>query len=344
MDFREQVQEEAEKALLSKDRGSVDLSMRLGKTLIGLRVSKNFNNVLVSYPNIAIKESWISDSEKFGIDISHITFTTHVSLYKHDLSLYDCIILDEVDQVSLKGFEHLLVSNPEIIYGMSGTMPTKGDKAYYIRLLCPIVYRKTLDETTGITNKEYSIYVHLLQPSTKKDIKLSKGGYWSELDRIRFFDKKYQETKKFDFMIKLMHSIAYSETKLQYALKLAKDIERGLIFLETIEQCDKSGFPTYHSKNPDSDQNLEDFQNEKIDKLATVNQLKAGISFRNLKEAVLLHCYSSNNRAAQKIGRCLQFVEGEKATIHIVVLAGTRDEKWANEALIKFDNNKIFYV
>jgi superfamily II DNA or RNA helicase len=344
-EYRNKIQKEAIEALLAVNRASIDFAMRGGKTFIGLNLSKNFKKVLVSYPNKPVKESWLADSEKFNIDIQHVTFTTHVSLVKHDLTEYNCLILDEVDQVSLRGFEHIATLQPKCIYGLSGTMPTKGDKAYYIKRLCPIVYTKTLDETTGKTNKDYRIIIHLLEPSTIKNIPLSNGRSWSESDKIRFFERKYQEIKQFPMMLKLMQSISYSKTKYEYALALAKKMKRGLLFLETSKQCDESKFPTYHSKNPKSDENLEAFQEGIINILATISQLKAGITFPNLNEAILLHTYSSNNRSSQKIGRCLQLSEeGDIATLHLLVLKGTRDEVWAQSALEKFDKNKISYV
>lgn len=344
MEFRKKIQEDAVKVLLENPKGSVDLSMRSGKTKIGLTVASNFKKVLVSYPNKPIYESWKSDSAKFDISDTHITYTTHISLPKHDLSKYDAIILDEVDQVSLRVFAYLNSYGSLRIYGLSGTMPKRGDKKYMIDRLCPIVYTKKLDETTGITNKDYRILVHRILPSTERNIRLKSGKFWSEADRIRFFDTKYNEAKQFKVMLMLMQAIAYSETKLKYALELAEEMKRGLVFLETVEQCEKSGYPSYHSKNPDSEKNLELFQNQEINKLATIGQLKAGISFPVLDEAVLMHSYSSSNRSSQKIGRCLQYVEGVKATIHIVVLKGTRDEAWVKEALSGFDPFKIAYV
>jgi len=342
--FRDIVQKEAIETLLNNTRGSIDISMRLGKTLIGLKVASAFDKVLVSYPNSSIFESWESDSLKFKIDTAHITFTTHVSLFKHDLDEYDCIILDEVDQVSLKGFEHLIKANVPNIYGMSGTMPLKGDKKWYIKTICPIVYSKKLDETTGITNKDYKIIVHQLAPSTIKNKPLSKGRFWSELDQIRFFDRKYQETKNFSVMLKLMHAIAYSETKYKYALELVNKLHRCIFFVETKKQCDDSQLPAYYSGSENADDNLEKFQEGELDKIVTINQLKAGISFDDLQEVVILHSYSANNRTAQKIGRCLQYSENQQAIIHIIVLLGTRDEKWLADALTEFDNNKIKYV
>jgi len=94
MNFREQVQKEASETLLKFDCGTANVAMRLGKTLIGLKIASNFKKVLVSYPIETIKKGWISDAQEFGFDISHVIFTTHLSLSKHDLSQFDCIILD----------------------------------------------------------------------------------------------------------------------------------------------------------------------------------------------------------------------------------------------------------
>ena len=94
MDFRQQIQTEAVETALKHNFGSIGLPMRTGKTKVGLDIAKNFNKVLISYPNQSIYNSWKEDSEKFGIDISHCVFTTHISLNKHNLKDYDCVILD----------------------------------------------------------------------------------------------------------------------------------------------------------------------------------------------------------------------------------------------------------
>ena len=85
MNFREQVQKEANEILLKFDCGTANVAMRLGKTVLGLKIASNFNKVLVSYPIETIKDGWLSDSKEFGFDISNITFTTHLSLSKHNL-------------------------------------------------------------------------------------------------------------------------------------------------------------------------------------------------------------------------------------------------------------------
>lgn len=344
MNFREQIQKEATETLLKFDCGTANVAMRLGKTLIGLKIASNFKKVLVSYPIETIKKGWISDAQEFGFDISHVIFTTHLSLSKHDLSQFDCIILDELHDVSINNWNYIASSSWHKLYGLTATPPNRGEKKQYLNLYCPIRYTKSMDETTGITNKDYEIIVHLIEPSEKKDIKLKSGKFWSEKAQIDFYESKYQSTKSFSMMLMLIRSIQNSKTKFEYFKKLASQIDRGLLFVETIEQCDNLPYPNVHSKNKESDFNLEQFKEGKIPILSSIGKLKSGITFKNLNTCIILHCYSSNNKAIQKIGRALNYVEGEKATIHIICLNNTIDTQWTQKGLTDLDQSKIKFI
>jgi len=344
MNFREEIQEEAIQVALKNNYGAIQIPMRGGKTLVGLRIIENFKKVLVSYPNKSIFNSWKEDSDKFDISIDHVDFTTHVSLSKKDLKSYDCVMLDEIHAVSVANWEFISENIPVRMYGLSGTMPDKGEKLDYMNTYCPIIYKKTLDDTTGKTNKDYKITVHLLEPSSEKNIALKSGKFWSEKAKIRFFENKYNLTRNFNEMLFLIRAIQDSVTKLEYMKKLSNKIDRGLFFVETSKQCDLMGFPSYHSKESKSEQNLIDFKTEKINKLVTINQLQAGVTIHNLNDVVILHCYSSNNKAAQKLARALNYAEDQIANIHIICLKGTRDEQWTRSGLKDFDPKKIEFI
>lgn len=344
MSFREELQKEAIETALKNNSGTIVLPMRTGKTFCGLSIASNFDKVLVSYPNKSIYNSWIEDSKKFNIDISNITFTTHISLPKHNLSEYDVVLLDEIDQVSENTWQHIASSFIKRIYGLTGTPANRGDKLTYMNNYCPIIYKRTIDETTGKTNKDYEIIVHLINPSTEKNIALKSGRFWSDSQKIAFFESKYNQSRNFKDMLMLIQSIQNSPTKLKYLKQLSNKIDRGLIFVETAKQCDELGYPSFHSKNNSSEDNLVAFKNGEINKLSTISQLKAGVTFENLNTCIILHCYSSNNRSAQKIGRCLNYVENEKATIHVIGLNNTRDVQWIKAGLQEFNQEKIKYV
>ena len=341
LQFRQNLQEEAVSTIIKYNNGTLVLPMRSGKTLVGLKIASNFKKVLVSYTMETIKDGWLSDSKEFEFDISNITFTTHLSLSKHNLKKFDCVILDEIHDISIANWDYISSNLPKKLYGLTATPPNRGEKKQYLSLCCPIRYTKTIDETTGITNKDYEIIVHLINPSEKRDIKLKSGKFWSEKAQIDFYTAKYQSTKQFSMMLMLIRAIQNSKTKFEYLKKLAKSLDRGLIFVETIEQCNNLPYPSVHSKNSESEYNLEQFKQGNIPILSSIGQLKAGITFKNLNTCIILHCYSSNNKAIQKIGRALNYVEGEKATIHAICLDDTIDVEWCKKGLSQLDQNKI---
>lgn len=343
MELREQVQTEAMEVALANSYCTLDIIMRLGKTKIALDVASKFKKVLVCYPNNSILKSWMEDSEKFNINVEHITFSTYRSLEKHDLSAYDLVVLDEVQLVSLSNWNYISDNLPKRVLGLSGTIPLRGDKRYYINKICPVRYVKKLEETVGIVNKDYEIKIHLLQPSSVNNIPLGKQGkMWSERAKIGFWDRKYNETKAFMSMLQVIQAIQNSNTKIEYAKKLAESLDRVLIFVETIEQCKLFDCPAYHSKEKESDANLEKFKNGEINKLVSVRQLAAGVTIP-VNNIIITHCYSSNDKAAQRIARALNFVEGEKANINILTLDKTRDLSWTQSGIEAFDKSKITY-
>ena len=328
-----------------KDYCTLVIPVRGGKSKLGLEIAKNYNKVLVSYPNSTIYESWVDSSNKFNLSIDNITFTTHLSLDKHDLKEFDIVIVDELHALSENNINYFILNSPKKAIGLTGTPANFGVKKEFMDKYLPISYEIGIDKTTNVTNKDYQITVHLLNPSKERNIKLSSGKFWSEEAKVQFWENKYKSTKNFMDMLKLIQAIQNSPTKLNYIKQLSNKIDRGLIFLETIEQCDSLNFPSYHSKNKNSEQNLEDFQNEKINILTSIGQLKAGITFKNVNKAIILHCYSSNNKAIQKIGRTLNLIEGEqqKAFIDIICLNNTRDVNWVKKGLEDLEQNKIIW-
>ena len=117
-----------------------------------------------------------------------------------------------------------------------------------------------------------------------------------------------------------------------------------ILFVETIEQCNILPYPSVNSKNKESDYNLEQFKNGQIPILSSIGKLKAGITFKNLNTCIILHCYSSNNKAIQKIGRALNYVEGEKAIIHIICLNNSIDTQWVKKGLSDLNQSKIKWI
>ncbi len=100
-----------------------------------------------------------------------------------------------------------------------------------------------------------------------------------------------------------------------------------------------------NSRNENNELEKKDRENleekSEINQLTCVKQLSAGITFKNLNECIILHAYASNNKTHQRLARCLNYVEGEKATIHILCLNNTRDVEWVKKGLAEFNQSKI---
>jgi superfamily II DNA or RNA helicase len=142
-----------------------------------------------------------------------------------------------------------------------------------------------------------------------------------------------------------MKALMSFPTKERYAKQLLDMIdEKCIVFCNTTEQADWVCADSYHSKNPDSAGNLDNFKNGAITKLSCVQQLNEGVNIPNLKVGIILHSYSNERQSSQRIGRLLRLNPKDKATIHILAYKDTVDMDWVSEALKDIDSEKIVYT
>jgi superfamily II DNA or RNA helicase len=360
MKTKDEIQDECFKELVNHHRCSAALSMGTGKTLLGLKHMKHFhkegNRYLVVAPKNSIFQSWKDDAVKFGMEelVPCITFTTYLSLTKHDWTRYNALYLDECH--SLK--EHMSLWLSQFggrILGLTGTPPRSKftEKGKMMDMFCPVVYRYSTDQAVedNILN-DYQIYIHLLplNPNKTMLVKTKTGKSWttSEQDSYYYYTRKIDQTfdqKTLQFLrIQRMRQMMNFETKELYAKKLFDSIDtKCLLFANTQDQADKLCKHSYHSMNPNSEENLEEFKSGKINKLSAVLQLSEGINIPNLKSCIILHSYSSNTKTAQRLGRALRLNPNDKSEVHILVYKNTIDEEWTKQALKEFDDSKIIW-
>jgi superfamily II DNA or RNA helicase len=106
---------------------------------------------------------------------------------------------------------------------------------------------------------------------------------------------------------------------------------------------DKLCRDSYHSGNPNSQDNLDRFKEGSISRLSCVLQLSEGVTIPNLKSGIILHAYGNETKSAQRIGRLLRLNPNDKATCHILAYDNTIDMSWIRKALKSFDPSKIKY-
>ncbi len=357
---REEVQKEALELTLDHKRCGLGISMGVGKTRVAIQhLIKNYNpgiQVLVVAPKKTIFQSWIDELGKMECAelIKHITFSTYLSINKHEPNEFDIVYLDECHSLLYSHREFLDKFDGKIL-GLTGTPPRRkgGEKYQMVSKYCPIIYKFSVDDATdnNILN-DYKIVVHKLQLSkilTYKK-KSKNGGVWntSEMKDYSYLTRRCQEAmsakaQQFAAIMRMRGLMEYS-TKEEYLKGILKNISsQCIIFANTQKQADRVCNHSYHSGNQNSEENLELFSDGRINKLSCVLQLSEGISIPNLRQGVIMHAYGNERKTAQRIGRLLRLSPDQKATCHILCYENTIDEKWVNQALKTFDKNKIEY-
>jgi hypothetical protein len=153
--------------------------------------------------------------------------------------------------------------------------------------------------------------------------------------------------KRKDVMFRIlnrMRLIYNSKTKHDVAKYLIHNLKgRKLFFCSSINQAEDLCINNYHSKTDNKD--LIKFTNGEIDTITMVNAGGIGFTYKEIDHLVVTQCDSDKNgNNTQKIARCLLDQPNYKATIWLLCLIGTKDEKWIESALENFDKTKIEYI
>lgn len=362
MSNREEIQKEALELTLDHKNCGLGISMGVGKTRVAIQhLIKNYHpdiKVLVVAPKKSIFQSWIDEIAKMNIKdikiLNHITFSTYLSINKHNPKEYDIVYLDECHSLLFSHREFLDKFNGKIL-GLTGTPPRrKGSEKYnMVQKYCPIIYKFSVDDATdsNILN-DYKIIIHKLQLSKLLEFtkKSKNGGKWytSELRDYTYLTTRCQQamtakSQQFAAIMRMRGLMDYT-TKENYLKGILRNISsKCIIFANTQAQADRVCKHSYHSGNQNSEENLELFSDGRINKLSCILQLSEGVSIPNLRQGIIMHAYGNERKTAQRIGRLLRLSPEQKATCHILCYENTIDEKWVEQSLKTFDKNKIEY-
>lgn len=353
---RDLVQHQALKEAMQFKRSGLQLATGAGKTKVGLdyiSVLPDTHKVLVVAPKIDIFKSWIDDAKKFEVEelLERITFSTYLSITKHDPEEYDIVILDEAHSLKATALPFLIKYRGRIL-GLTGTPPKylTSEKGQLMMEYYPIKYVFKTDKAVEneILN-DYHIFVHYLDLNRNKTMQTKQGWMTSERAQYDWITREIDGAIGNSLMFKTIQRINFLKqfnTKEHYAKNLLEELdktEKVIIFANTIDQAERLCKHSHHSKNKNSP--LEAFKTGEITKLSCVEQLSEGINIPNLKNAIILHSYSGGSpKFVQRFGRLLRLSPDQTSTIHILCYKNTVDEKWMQDNLKSFDQNKITYI
>jgi superfamily II DNA or RNA helicase len=354
---REEIQKNALNATLNLNRCGLALGTGVGKTLVGLthaeRENASLKSILIVAPKLSVLDSWKKQAVKHKKEhvLANAEFTTYLSLNKKDPKAYDIVYLDECHNL-LDSHRAFLNEYKGMILGLTGTPPKKqnSEKGRMVSTFCPMVYTYVVDEAVedNILN-DYRIIVHKLQLNTKNILPVvtkKKTFYTSEINNYKYWSGRIEmaKTPKQIQLARIMRMKAMMEysSKEVYAKKLLSSIQsKCIIFANTQKQAEKLCTYSYHSNNPDSEENLKLFEEGKINKLSCVLQLSEGVNIPNLRQGIIMHAYGNERKSSQRIGRLLRLNPDETAIVHILCYVDTVDETWVKEALEGYAQDKI---
>ena len=358
---KDDIQQEVLKVAISTKRMTAALSMGVGKTYLGLQYINHFYNqhpikVLIVIPKLSMIQTWKDEAEKFNMDglLQCITFTTYLSLHKQHYD-YDIIILDEVHNLLYQHDTYLAQCGQSRILGLTGTPPrhSSSEKGVMVNTYCPVKYTYVVNDAVDdkILNN-YNIIVHMLKLDSEKTIRVTTKTMTfmtSEVANYTYATKRIEESsnmasKKMASIMRMKGMMEY-KSKEEYAKKLLnQQTEKSIVFCNTQKQADDMCVNSYHSKNEDSELNLDNFKKGIINKMSCVLQLNEGINISGLKCGIILHAYGNERKTSQRLARLLRLNPNETSTVHILCYVNTVDEMWVQSALQDFDKTKIKYL
>ena len=356
---RDEIQQLAVEKYLSGNKKTLfNLSVRLGKTRVGIMIMQKLEakKVLILYPNVKIKESWENEFLKMNWVPNIIHYSTYRSM-EHADDVYDIIIGDEVQLMSISNLislDRMLDDNKRFL-GLSGTYSsdTKQDLLDYCGL--SISYEYTTEEAVkdGIVN-DYNVIIKQF------DLSGTLGEWKKKKDGSKYFQTEKTKSKQ------LTNALEYAKIRGAEAVKFAafnrmrwvnrcpslrhnivlllsqlKD-KKVLLFGGETSFIDDVGIKTHHSKN-ESLNNLQKFIDGEINQLGLVNIGSTGITFNNLDTIIITNINSNCENLFQKLARSLLKEEGKHSTIYILCSTEDYQQKWLKKGISEIPKEKISY-
>ncbi|HPR92056.1 MAG TPA: hypothetical protein PLR64_02265 [Candidatus Dojkabacteria bacterium] len=340
--------------------GIICAAPRTGKTFVGINVLEKFPSdcrVLITYPDVKIKQSWLGDFKKRGYENSNVTFTTFVSLHKHLEEEFDLIIVDEIHLLSEKQIENLRTLHQRLhkpLLGLTGTLSSWTQRVLREELGLIVVAFYPMEQAIeeGIL-PDYEINIVSVELDNKT--KLNWGKRWST-EKARWNSFKYLMEKEdkegrepnFHVRLKLIEILQRSIAKKRKTIELIEQFkdERLLVFCGRTEIADSLGIPSYHSKSSEK-KVFEDFVNGSINHLAVIKIGNTGVTYTPLNKVIVNYFDSNAENLTQRINRAmsLEYDNPEKkAVIYIVCSTEKKERDWLKKALSMFSDKKIKYL
>jgi len=334
-------------------------SVRLGKCrciLLAIKkLSINYSRpvrVLIMYPNIDIKNSWVKECDIIDYH-PDITYSTYISVDKVLNENWDFIVMDEAHTIPV---ENILPKVAQLIKRHSNTLLASG--TYSSETMNILKEYTGLSHIINYTTEEaikdgivanFSIVVHKYKLDDSIKLEFGKVKKWrstelKECNRLSYkVDTSFGKEKMFHALnrMRFINSCASLVGCVNYWISQNQN-ERFLLFSGDENVAKRFNLPMFNSKSKD-DALLQDFQKGVINKLCLIRKGAVGISYPNLRTILITAINSNGENLEQICGRAL-LTDTEDAVIHIFVSNQEFQLKWLKSALENINPDKIKYI
>ena len=355
------IQKEIVDLLPEKPHGRLLLAPRIGKSKLAIDIIKRDNpktilwvTPLAELATVAIPEEFNTwKAKKYLKGLTTVTWASLDRIEGH----FELILLDE-EQFSTENNTLNLRSGKltaDYIISMTGTETKHESKLdLYKQLNLPVLYKLDINQAVDIgILSNYIIKVVEVDMTNDKVIKSGtkdKPFMVSEITNYQYLSSMMKQSlaqKRKDAQFRIlnrMRAVYNSPSKTNVAKYLMDNLTgRKLFFCASIDQAESLCENTYHSKS--DGKNLRKFINGEVNEVAMVNAGGVGVTYKEINHLVIVQTDSDKNGlTSQKVCRSLLQQPDYKATIWIICLIGTQDEKWVESTLQNFDKSKVEYI
>lgn len=165
--------------------------------------------------------------------------------------------------------------------------------------------------------------------------------YW----KMRFFKEKeaYQKNKWLRLGSDRKNWLNHLKTNVAKQIITKLKNKRIIVFTTDIKQCETLGGNRkgiIHSKNPDSLDLVEQFNNKRINSLFCINMLSESMNLVDLDAALMVNMDGSEIASLQKLGRSVRSVN---PVIYIIRIPYTRDAEYFEALKEELDSSYFEY-
>ncbi len=337
--------------------GILNLCPRFGKIFTTINIMNKIKPryVLIAYPDNKIKESWQKDFETRNYTDSLITYTTHLSLHKHQHETFDLVVIDEIHLLSEAQIEatKAVIINNDVVLGLTGTLSKRTEETLADELDMLVIAHYPIETAIKegvIVDYEITVVKVPLDNIVVNDYKGKKRTEKKQFDSYAWVIDSLERQGKNTMFLRLarMRIIQSSIAKLHATKKIlnAHKDERILVFCGTTKIADSLGIASHHSKSKD-DETFTGFAEGEGNHMAVVKIGNTGVTYKPLNRVIINYFDSNGENLAQKINRCMAMeydTPDKKAHIYIISSDEDVELKWLKKALEFFDKNKIKYI